>query len=63
MAAGKNGTAMERYSASEQGNRGHRREIASGWPRVLWWPSPGDLGAGKTAFVGGMAQGLGISSG
>ena len=53
---------MERYSASEQGNRGHRPgRWPSGWPRVLWWPSPATWGGGKTAFVRGMAQGLGIS--
>ena len=57
----RNGTAMERYSASEQETEAIGRELAQRLAPGAVVAFTGDLGAGKTAFVRGMAQGLGIS--
>ena len=57
----RNGTAMERYSASEQETEAIGREMAQRLAPGAVVAFTGDLGAGKTAFVRGMAQGLGIS--
>lgn len=52
---------MERYSASEQETEAIGRELAQRLAPGAVVAFTGDLGAGKTAFVRGMAQGLGIS--
>ena len=52
---------MERYSASEQETEAIGREMAQQLAPGAVVAFTGDLGAGKTAFVRGMAQGLGIS--
>lgn len=52
---------MERYSASEQETEAIGREMAQRLAPGAVVAFTGDLGAGKTAFVRGMAQGLGIS--
>ena len=52
---------MERYSASEQETEAIGRELAQQLAPGAVVAFTGDLGAGKTAFVRGMAQGLGIS--
>ena len=52
---------MERYSASEQETEAIGREMAQRLAPGAMVAFTGDLGAGKTAFVRGMAQGLGIS--
>ena len=50
---------MERYSASEQETEAIGRELAQQLAPGAVVAFTGDLGAGKTAFVRGMAQGLG----
>lgn len=51
---------MERYSASEQETEAIGAEIAARLLPGTVLAFTGDLGAGKTAFVRGMARGLGI---
>lgn len=51
---------MERYSASEQETEAIGAEIAERLLPGTVLAFTGDLGAGKTAFVRGMARGLGI---
>ena len=52
---------MERYSASEQDTEALGRALVQRLQPGAVVAFTGDLGAGKTAFVRGMAQGLGIS--
>lgn len=52
---------MERYSASERETEAIGDELAQSLPTGTVVAFTGDLGAGKTAFVRGMARGLGIS--
>ena len=51
---------MERYSASEQDTEALGRALVQRLQPGAVVAFTGDLGAGKTAFVRGMAQGLGI---
>ena len=50
---------MERYSASEQETEAIGRELAQRLAPGAVVAFTGDLGAGKTAFTRGLAQGLG----
>lgn len=52
---------MERYSANEEETEAIGRELASRLSPGAVVAFTGDLGAGKTAFVRGMAHGLGIT--
>ncbi len=52
---------MERQSASEQETEAIGQELVSRLSPGAVVAFTGDLGAGKTAFVRGMARGLGIS--
>ena len=52
---------MERYSASEQDTEALGRALVQRLQPGAVVAFTGDLGAGKTAVVRGMAQGLGIS--
>lgn len=51
---------MERYSASEQETEAIGAELARRLAPGTVVAFSGDLGAGKTAFVRGMARGLGV---
>lgn len=51
---------MERYSASEQDTEALGRALVQRLQPGAVVAFTGDLGSGKTAFVRGMAQGLGI---
>jgi len=51
---------MERYSASEQETEAIGAELAQRLVPGTVVAFTGDLGAGKTAFVRGMARGLGV---
>ena len=51
---------MERYSQSEQETEAIGAELAESLMPETVVAFTGDLGAGKTAFVRGMAKGLGI---
>ena len=51
---------MERYSASEQDTEALGRALVQRLQPGAVVAFTGDLGAGKTAFVRGMAQGLGM---
>lgn len=51
---------MERYSASEQETEAIGREMAQQLAPGAVVAFTGDLGAGKTAFVRGLARGLGV---
>lgn len=53
---------MERHSASEQETEAIGAELAERLLPGTVLAFTGDLGAGKTAFVRGMARGLGIPS-
>ena len=52
---------MQRYSTSEGETEAIGRDLAARLAPGAVVAFTGDLGAGKTAFVRGMAQGLGIS--
>ena len=52
---------MQRYSTSEGETEAIGRDLAARLSPGAVVAFTGDLGAGKTAFVRGMAQGLGIS--
>ena len=52
---------MERYSASEQDTEALGQALVQRLQPGAVVAFTGDLGAGKTAFVRGMARGLGIS--
>lgn len=52
---------MERYSASEQDTEALGRALVQRLQPGAVVAFTGDLGAGKTAFVRGMAQGLGVA--
>lgn len=58
---GKEPIAMERYSANEQETEALGQELVRQMAPGSVVAFTGDLGAGKTAFVRGMARGLGVT--